>query len=45
MDGMIKGMLLVLLVLYLASPVDLAPGPIDDILLLLFVFASGKEGE
>lgn len=36
MSGVLKGMLIVLIIAYIVSPVDLCPGPIDDILLILF---------
>lgn len=35
MDGVFKGMLVILLLIYVLSPVDLCPGPIDDIILVL----------
>lgn len=35
MNGVMKGMLLILLIIYVLSPVDLCPGPVDDIILLL----------
>lgn len=35
MNGVLKGMLLVLLIVYVVSPIDLCPGPIDDIILIL----------
>lgn len=35
MNGVLKGMLLLLLIIYIVSPVDLCPGPVDDIILLL----------
>ena len=35
-NKVLKGMLLALLAIYVISPVDLAPGPIDDMLLILF---------
>lgn len=38
----IKGMLIVLVVLYVISPLDLVPGPIDDVLLVLFTLGSAK---
>ena len=38
-NGLLKALLAVLLGLYVVSPVDLAPGPIDDLLLLLFTAA------
>lgn len=42
MNGIAKGMLIVLVILYIISPIDFVPGPIDDILLLLFAVASSK---
>jgi hypothetical protein len=41
MNGIIKGMLVVLLIIYVISPVDLVPGPIDDIILVLCTAGSG----
>lgn len=38
----IKGCLFVLVLLYIISPVDFVPGPIDDILLLISVASSTK---
>lgn len=35
MNDTMKGMLLVLLLIYVISPVDFCPGPVDDIILLL----------
>lgn len=35
MDGKFKFLLLIALILYVVSPVDLVPGPIDDIILCL----------
>ena len=35
MSGTMKLILLVLLVIYVVSPVDLVPGPIDDAILCL----------
>lgn len=42
MNGVIKGMLLVLLIVYVVSPMDLCPGPIDDIILLLCCIGGRK---
>ena len=42
MDGIVKGMLMILVVLYVISPLDFVPGPIDDLLLILFTVASQK---
>ena len=36
----IKGMFLTLVVVYVLSPVDLLPGPIDDVLAVLFYVAA-----
>lgn len=41
-NGFIKGMLFVLVALYVISPIDFVPGPIDDILLLMMTFATNK---
>lgn len=38
MNGFIKGLMIVLAIIYAASPVDLAPGPIDDILVLALTY-------
>lgn len=35
MNGIVKGMLVALLIVYIVSPIDLCPGPIDDIIVLL----------
>lgn len=35
MNGVLKGILLALLVIYVVSPLDFCPGPVDDIILLL----------
>ena len=37
-----KGMLLVLVILYVVSPIDACPGPIDDIIVLLIGLAAQK---
>ncbi len=42
MKGMISGMLLILTILYIVSPVDAFPGPIDDIIVLLMSTAVRK---
>ncbi len=42
MDGKFKFLLLVALVLYVVSPVDLLPGPIDDIILILAYVVTRK---
>lgn len=42
MNGVIKGMIVVLMILYIVSPVDACPGPIDDIVVLLIGLAASK---
>lgn len=42
MNDLAKGMLIVLIILYIVSPVDLAVGPIDDIIAGLIGFAAVK---
>ncbi len=41
MSSVLKGMLVVLLIIYVVSPVDLCPGPVDDIILLLCAVGGG----
>lgn len=41
MNGVLKGMLSILLIIYFVSPVDLCPGPVDDIILLLCAVGGG----
>ncbi|MCQ2495996.1 MAG: DUF1232 domain-containing protein [Lachnospiraceae bacterium] len=40
-NGM-KGMLLVLAILYVISPIDACPGPIDDLLVVIMTMASQR---
>ena len=42
MSGVAKGMILVLMILYIVSPLDACPGPIDDIIVLLIGLAASK---
>ncbi len=42
MSGVAKGMILVLMILYIVSPIDACPGPIDDIIVLLIGLAASK---
>ncbi len=42
MNRYIKGILFALLIAYVVSPVDLAPGPVDDILTIILYFAANK---
>lgn len=45
MSGIIKGMILVFMILYIVSPIDACPGPIDDIIILLIGIAATKGRE
>ncbi len=45
MNGVAKGMILVLMILYIVSPIDACPGPIDDIIVLLIGLAVTKGRE
>jgi uncharacterized membrane protein YkvA (DUF1232 family) len=42
MTGFVKGMLLVLMIVYIVSPIDACPGPIDDLIVLLLGLAVQK---
>ena len=37
-----KGMILVLMILYIVSPIDACPGPIDDLIVLIIGLAARK---
>ena len=41
MNGVLKGILVALIIVYIVSPIDFCPGPIDDIILLLFSVCGG----
>lgn len=42
MDGVMKGMLIILVILYVVSPIDLMPGPVDDVIMILLGLAAQK---
>ena len=42
MKDVVKGMLLVLVILYIVSPIDACPGPIDDLIVLFIGLAARK---
>ncbi len=42
MNGVAKGMLIVLIIIYVVSPIDFLPGPIDDIIVILLGVATQK---
>ena len=45
-NNFLKGILFALLVVYVISPLDLAPGPVDDLLLILLsTAANGKKND
>jgi uncharacterized membrane protein YkvA (DUF1232 family) len=41
-SNVLKTLLLILLVVYVLSPVDALPGPVDDLLLLFAYMATGE---
>lgn len=43
MNDVMKGMLIILILLYIISPVDLCPGPVDDIIVLLLGVSASKK--
>jgi uncharacterized membrane protein YkvA (DUF1232 family) len=43
MENVTKGMLIILILLYIVSPIDICPGsPVDDIIVLLLGIAANK---
>ena len=42
MNDVMKGMILVLMILYTVSPIDACPGPQDDFIVLLIGIADRK---
>lgn len=42
MSDVAKGMILVLMILYLLSPIDACPGPIDDLIVLVIGMAARR---
>ncbi|MCI6650716.1 MAG: hypothetical protein MSH13_04180 [Ruminococcus callidus] len=38
-----KGMLIILVILYIVSPIDFAPGPVDNAIVLLLGLAAAKK--
>jgi uncharacterized membrane protein YkvA (DUF1232 family) len=45
MDGVMKGMLIILVILYIISPLDAMPGPVDDVIVILLGMAAQKRIE
>lgn len=42
MDSFVKGIIVTVIILYIVSPVDAMPGPIDDLIVLLLGIAARK---
>ena len=43
MNDLMKGLVIMAILIYIVSPIDVAPGPIDDIIILLLSLASRKQ--
>lgn len=43
MSDMVKGMIIILMIVYIVSPIDVCPGPIDDLLVLIIGIAARKK--
>lgn len=43
MNDLMKGLVIMAILMYIVSPIDLAPGSIDDIIVLLLGLASRKQ--
>ena len=43
MNDLMKGLVIMAILMYIVSPIDLAPGPIDDIIVLLLGLVSRKQ--
>jgi hypothetical protein len=41
-NSFVKGMMFALLIIYVVAPADFLPGPVDDILAILFYFTATK---
>ena len=42
MNDVAKGMMIMLMILYVLSPIDACPGPIDDLIVILIGIAATK---
>lgn len=42
MNDVAKGMMIILVILYVLSPIDACPGPIDDLIVILIGIAAAK---
>ena len=45
MNDVMKGMLIILVIIYVISPIDFVPGPVDDFIVILLGLASQKKLE
>lgn len=45
MNDVMKGMLIILVVIYVISPIDFVPGPVDDLIVILLGLANQKKLE
>lgn len=43
MNDLMKGLVIMAILMYIVSPVDAVPGPVDDIIVLLLGIASQKK--
>ncbi len=43
MNNVMKGIIILAVIIYIVSPIDIAPGPIDDIIVLLMGIAASKK--
>lgn len=43
MSGILKVVMIVIMIVYIVSPIDLAPGPFDDVIVLLLGLALQKK--
>ena len=43
MNDLMKGLVIMAILMYIVSPIDAEPGPIDDIIVLLLGLASRKQ--
>lgn len=43
MNDLMKGLVIMVVLMYIISPIDVTPGPIDDIIVLLLGLAARKK--
>ena len=42
-SGYLKSVILILVIVYMISPIDVCPGPVDDLIVLLMGLAAQKK--